>query len=100
MNIPILFDLDGTLVDTPAGTVEVLRTVVAEAGRSVGDKQLRQTIDRPLSASLSALLKLSIDHPEVTRAANRARALFTETVIPRAADLVFPGVEKLLATLR
>ncbi|WBB79876.1 HAD family hydrolase [Micromonospora sp. WMMD882] len=100
MTTAILFDVDGTLVDTPAGMTTVLRTVVTEHGRSATDEQIRRTVGRPLTASCATLLALPADHPDVARAADRVRELFTETVIPSAARLVFPGVPELLAELR
>ncbi|MFD2765552.1 HAD family hydrolase [Micromonospora eburnea] len=100
MSTAILFDLDGTLVDTPAGMTTVLRAVVTEHGRTATDDQLRRTVGRPLTASLATLLGLPVDDPEVGRAADRARRLFTELVIPSAARLVLPGVPELLAALR
>ncbi|MBB0242796.1 HAD-IA family hydrolase [Streptomyces alkaliphilus] len=97
----VLFDLDGTLVDTPAGMAEVLTTVVRETGREPDESALRATIGRPLATSLAILLDTaSTGDPDVTRAAERARTLFTEQVIPRAPELVFPGVPALLAELR
>ncbi|WBB73436.1 HAD family hydrolase [Micromonospora sp. WMMD1128] len=100
MTTAILFDVDGTLVDTPAGMADVLHAVVAEHGRTATDEQVRRTIGRPLAASLAGLLARPADHPEVERAVDRARELFTETVVPNAAKLVFPGVPELLTTLR
>ncbi|MFD1147688.1 HAD family hydrolase [Saccharothrix hoggarensis] len=96
----VLFDVDGTLVDTPAGMAVVLRTVVEEHGRVVDEDRLRRTIGRPLTASFGTLLDLPADDPEVARAADRARQLFTELVIPSAGELVFPGIPALLAELR
>ena len=96
----LLFDIDGTLVDTPAGMTRVLRAVVEERGRPVEEQRLRQTVGRPLVASFSTLLDLPADDPAVARAADRARELFTELVIPNATELVYPGVPELLATLR
>ena len=100
MTTAILFDVDGTLVDTPAGMTRVLSTVVAEHGRTVSDAQLRRTIGRPLTASFAGLLGLDPGDPVVDRAADRARRLFTETVIPVADELVLPGVRELLDALR
>ncbi|GIF96618.1 HAD family hydrolase [Catellatospora citrea] len=100
MTTAILFDVDGTLVDTPAAMTTVLRTVVAEHGRTAADDRLRATVGRPLAASLAGLLELPTDHPAVVQAADRARELFTQTVIPSAPRLVFPGVPELLAALR
>lgn len=96
----VLFDLDGTLVDTPGGMTQVLRAVLRETGREVADDRLRATVGRPLAASFAGLLGLPADHRDVGRAVGRARELFTETVIPTARDLVFPGVPELLARLR
>ncbi|MFC6091934.1 HAD family hydrolase [Saccharothrix lopnurensis] len=100
MNTAVLFDVDGTLVDTPAGMTVVLRDVVAEFGGAADEPRLRATVGRPLVASLALLLDLPADHPDAARAADRARALFTERVVPVATDLVFPGVPELLAELR
>ncbi|WP_410567354.1 HAD family hydrolase [Amycolatopsis sp. cmx-4-61] len=96
----VLFDLDGTLVDTPAGMTAVLRRVVAEHGGTASEAQLRATVGRPLAASLALLLGLPDGHPGAERAAARARELFTELVIPSARDLVFPGVPEVLDRLR
>ncbi|PRY35763.1 HAD family hydrolase [Umezawaea tangerina] len=96
----VLFDVDGTLVDTPGGMLGVLRAVLEESGHAVADDLVRRTIGRPLAASFAGLLFLPEDHPDVAHAVTRARALFTETVIPSAADLVFPGIPELLAELR
>ncbi|MFV2009861.1 MULTISPECIES: HAD family hydrolase [unclassified Micromonospora] len=100
MTAAVLFDVDGTLVDTPSGMTGVLRAVVAEAGRTVSDRTLQQTIGRPLAASFSELFALPADHRDVVRATERARTLFTETVVPLAANLVFPGAREVLRDLR
>lgn len=100
MKTALLFDIDGTLVDTSAGMARVLRTVVEEHGRAVDEELLRRVVSRPLTTSLGALLDLPAGHVEVALAADRARQLFTDRVIPAATELVFPGVPELLATLR
>lgn len=96
----VLFDVDGTLVDTPGGMTAVLADVVRESGREVDPDVLRRTVGRPLAASFATLLGVAPDDPAVARAADRARVLFTERVIPRATELVFPGVPALLTELR
>ncbi|MET0134518.1 MAG: HAD family hydrolase [Kibdelosporangium sp.] len=96
----VLFDMDGTLVDTPAGIVRVFHTVLAEMNRPAAAAAVRATIGRPLAPSLGSLLGLPTDHPDVEQAVARTRALFTEQVVPSAAGLVFPGIPSLLARLR
>ncbi|MDG4757166.1 HAD family hydrolase [Micromonospora sp. WMMD710] len=100
MKTAILFDVDGTLVDTPGAMTSVLRTVIAEHGRTASDEQLRRTVGRPLATSLAALLELPVDGPEVGLAVDRARELFTKRVIPFADRLVLPGVSEMLGVLR
>ncbi|MBW4721903.1 HAD family hydrolase [Saccharothrix obliqua] len=100
MTHAVLFDVDGTLVDTPAGILRVFREVLAERSRPVPEADLRATIGRPLAASLASLLDLPVEHPDVADAVARTRALFTELVVPNARDLVFPGVPELLDGLR
>jgi phosphoglycolate phosphatase len=96
----VLFDVDGTLVDTPGGRLRVLRAVLQEAGREVADEQVLSTIGRPLLTSFATLLDRPAGHPDLTHAVSRARQLFTTLVIPSAAELVFPGVPEMLAELR
>jgi phosphoglycolate phosphatase len=95
----VLFDLDGTLVDTPGGMTTVLADVARAHGREPDPAVLRRTVGRPLAASLATLLALPADDSQVTEAVEQARKLFTEQVIPKAPDLVFPGVHELLADL-
>ncbi len=96
----VLFDLDGTLVNTPDGIADTLHAVLAEHGRSVRDDEVRATIGRPLRASLAALMRLDADDDEVSRAVARYRTRFDEGVAPFAARLVYPGIPELLGRLR
>ncbi|MCM2578583.1 HAD family hydrolase [Streptomyces meridianus] len=101
MNTCVLFDLDGTLLDTPRGIVRVLRDVIVESGRPLPPEEaIRATVGRPLAAVFSTLLDLPEDHAETAHAVERFRVVFREKVVPGAADLVFPGVPHLLSRLR
>lgn len=93
----VLFDMDGTLIDTPSGIFHVLTEVLESA---VPPDVLRATIGRPLVTSVAGLLALPEDHARVARTVTRFRELFTELVVPNAPGLVFPGVPELLARLR
>ncbi len=96
----VLFDMDGTLIDTPAGILRAHREVLAEMGLTQPDPVVRATIGRPLVASCALLLGLPEDHADVLHAVARFRALFTELVVPDAVSLIFPGVVELLGSLR
>lgn len=96
----VLFDLDGTLIDTPAGITMVYNEVLAEDGRTAPETVIRATIGRPLDAAFSVLLGLPADAAEVARGVARFRELFRDTVVPNARELVFPGIPAVLARLR
>jgi phosphoglycolate phosphatase len=100
MTRAVLFDMDGTLIDTPAGILRVYHAVLAEQGRTAAKADMRATIGRPLVPSLASLLGVSAEDPRVERAVARTRALFTELVVPNARELIFPGIPELLAELR
>jgi phosphoglycolate phosphatase len=96
----VLFDLDGTLIDTPGGIVAVLREVLAEHGLTAPEADIRATVGRPLDASFSALIGLPPDAPEVVSSVARFRLLFRERVVPGARELIFPGIPEVLHGLR
>lgn len=96
----VLFDLDGTLLDTPSAIADTLHATLAERGRSASDAQVRATIGRPLAASFAQLTELPEDHAEVHASVALFRHLFREQAVPRARELVFPGIRALLEGLR
>ncbi|MFJ3235181.1 HAD family hydrolase [Streptomyces sp. NPDC086787] len=97
----VLFDLDGTLLDTPGAIAGVLGRVLARTGHGdVPADQVRATVGKPLGAVFAQLTGLPEDHPEVTAAVALFREMFREEVVPGAAGLVFPGIPELLGRLR
>ncbi|WP_051866457.1 HAD family hydrolase [Streptomyces griseus] len=97
----VLFDLDGTLLDTPGAIAGVLHRVLEHTGRpEVPADRVRATVGKPLGAVFAELTGLPEEHPEVADAVALFRERFREEVVPRAADLVFPGVPELLRRLR
>lgn len=101
MSAAVLFDLDGTLLDTPNAIVKVLAEVVTESGRPrPPEPDLRATVGRPLAACFAALFQLPESHPDVGRATERFREVFRTRVVPTAQSMIFPGVPALLEQLR
>jgi len=98
----VIFDLDGTLVDTPAAIVETALTVLrARDGRIVPEAQvIRATIGLPLTVAFSSLLGLSADSTEVEAAVAEYRRLWRANVVPRSAELLYPGVAEGVQVLR
>ncbi|WP_424217554.1 HAD family hydrolase (plasmid) [Streptomyces sp. BI20] len=95
----VLFDLDGTLLDTPSAIADCLRTTLARSGRRATDEELRATIGRPLNAVFAQLTGLPEEDPEVAEHVAGFRRAFREEAVPRARDLIFPGVPELLDRL-
>ncbi|WP_084211808.1 HAD-IA family hydrolase [Pseudonocardia acaciae] len=95
-----IFDLDGTLVDTPTGIVRSFAATLTELGLPVPpDESIRATVGTPLASAFAHLLGLGPDDPLVARAVAGYHVAFRELVLPKAADLVFPGVVDGLAAL-
>ncbi|MBX9445477.1 HAD family hydrolase [Dickeya chrysanthemi] len=97
----VIFDLDGTLVDTPSGIVSAFVTTLRDLGLPCEDRRaIRATIGLPLEKAFSQLLSLPVDDERVAAAIRRYQAVFREQVLPLAPGLVFPGVVDGLSLLQ
>lgn len=100
MTYAVAFDLDGTLVDTPRAIVETFTAAFASLGVEARDAAaIRDTIGRPLDRAFADLLAVAVDDRLVTRCVAEYQMLFRKLILPRAAELVFPGVADGLSTL-
>lgn len=96
-----VFDLDGTLVDTPRGIVETFAAALAAMNAPAPDlTAVRATIGIPLERAFGLLLGVPPDDPAVPQAVGLYQSLFRELVLPRARTLVYPGVADGLTALR
>lgn len=101
MNRCAIFDLDGTLVDSPRGIVTTFAAVFAQLDLRTADSQtIRATIGLPLPAAFAKVLGTSEDEPVVTACVELYQATFRKIVLPMATQLVFPGVYDGLQSLR
>jgi pseudouridine-5'-phosphate glycosidase len=97
----VIFDLDGTLVDTPRAIVETFAAVFAAMAIPPRDPAaIRATIGLPLEKAFGQLLGVAMDDAIVAQAVAHYQTLFKELVLPRASSLIFPGVAEGLAALR
>lgn len=97
----IIFDLDGTLVDTPSGIVKAFIAGLDSMGITFTDTQaIRATIGMPLEKAFSQLLAIPVDDVQVSLAVRQYQAAFREIVLPQARALVFPGVVDGLSALK
>ncbi|MGW4213082.1 HAD family hydrolase [Lentzea sp. NPDC004789] len=101
MNRCVIFDLDGTLVDTPRGIVTTFAAVFAQLDLpTVDSSSIRATIGLPLPAAFAKVLGTAQDEPVVARCVELYQPTFRRIVLPVATQLVFPGVFDGLRTLR
>lgn len=95
--MPILFDLDGTLVDPRKGILSSLRYALGKLGRAPpDDTELESVIGPPLHVSLASLLDCS-DKDEVWAGVAAYRDEFKRVGI--TGNTVYAGIEDALAAL-
>ncbi|MHB9863797.1 HAD-IA family hydrolase [Streptomyces sp. YIM S03343] len=101
MTLVAVFDLDGTLVDTPRAIVETFTAAFEALGESPRpEDEVRATIGLPLEQAFAKLLGVPQDDPRVGEGVTRYQEAFRTVVLPRARSLVFPGVVEGLADLQ
>ncbi len=95
----LLFDLDGTLVDTPQAIVEVTQATLAEMNLPPAEAQaIKDGIGLPLPLALGQLIgKGPLGAAE---AVEIYRRLWRAQVTTRIPQLLYPGVEAGLAELK
>ena len=94
----VLFDLDGTLVDTADEFVVVVQALRQEHGRPAMDpERIRASVSNGARALVSLGLELAEDAPEFERKRLRLLELYSE-VLGSVARL-YPGIETLLVEL-
>jgi uracil phosphoribosyltransferase len=101
MNYLAIFDLDGTLIDTPKGIVEAFQSVLRQMGvKGKGSPEINNTIGLPLEKAFAQLLGVSTTDRAVHRAISLYQEAFKALVLPSAENLIFPGVIAGLTQLR
>ncbi|WP_037802742.1 HAD family hydrolase [Streptomyces sp. NRRL F-5135] len=95
----VVFDLDGTLADTPGAIVAITMKVLAGMGRTPDEAAVRATVGKPLDRNFAHLLGRAPDHAEVERAMAEYRRGFAEHLQERRERMLYPGVAEGLAKL-
>lgn len=101
MKSAMIFDLDGTLIDTPSGIVEAFSVTLKSIGAaSIDAAAIRATVGLPLEKAFAGLLEIAPDDAKISHAIKQYQSAFTEIVLPKAKELIFPGVITGLTTLK
>lgn len=96
-----LFDLDGTLMNTPDAIAHLIAAVLTGRGhRGVTVAAARSSIGVPLDEAFAQLMALPGGHAAVGEAVAEYRRLYDLQLVPRALDFVYEGVPEGLAALR
>ncbi|SIO88781.1 HAD family hydrolase [Nocardiopsis sp. JB363] len=96
----VIFDLDGTLVDSPAAITRITSDLLREMGHELPDAEIRATVGKPLEQNLAQLMGLEPEHPDIVKAKTLYRERFGAYVRERRGDLLYPGVREGLDRLR
>lgn len=93
MKPTIIFDLDGTLIDTPRGIVETFTATLNTMGVTSCDPlAIKDTIGLPLELAFSKLLSIEQTNTQISKYVKLYQSLFIDIVLPKAKELIFPGV--------
>jgi phosphoglycolate phosphatase-like HAD superfamily hydrolase len=95
---PIIFDIDGTLVDSNDAHAHAWVDALAEAGHDVAFARVRPLIGMGGDKVLPELVSLDEDSPEGSRIARRRGEIFRSRYFPVVRGL--PGAQALVAHLR
>ncbi|MBV2357337.1 HAD-IA family hydrolase [Streptomyces sp. J2-1] len=96
----VLFDLDGTLIDTPNAIVNTFTDTFASLGiHGITADAIRSTIGRPLAEAFAHLVGLPTTAAQVEAAVERYQVLYRERIVPQARTLLYSGVAEGLARL-
>ena len=95
----VIFDLDGTLVDTADEFIPVVQTLRAEHGHDAMDPQrIRACVSNGARALVSLSLNISEDAPEFERKRLRLLELYSQVLGTMASP--YPGITLLLEQLQ
>ncbi|GAA2930147.1 HAD family hydrolase [Streptomyces mexicanus] len=96
----VVFDLDGTLADTPGAIVAITLKVLTALGCEPDEAAVRATVGKPLDRNFSQLLGLPADHPRVAEAMAAYRSGFGVHLEEQRERMLYPGVAEGLTKLR
>lgn len=90
----IIFDFDGTLIDSRPGVVKTFKKVVGElASKKLKEKEITQLIGKPLAQIISILLNTN-DEALIKKGCGLFQEYYNEKEIYH--NILYPGIEEIL----
>lgn len=94
----IIFDFDGTLIDSRPGVVKTLKKVVRElAAQEITEQEIVQLIGAPLAQIISILLNTD-DKALIKKGSNLFKEHYSKEGLYQ--NFVYPGIEEMLESLK
>ncbi len=98
----ILFDLDGTLIDTAGDIIEVINALCKELNKPIVDHNLlKDNISFGLERILSVALNIdasSLSNEDLSKLVNRFKILYRQSTF--GTSKLFPGIEALITKIK
>lgn len=98
-NYAVLFDLDGTLADTPSIIIKTFERVLLCHGYSYNTTLLKKTIGQPLVKAFSEILSAAREN-EVNQLCIEFRKQFSNELANLSHDVIFPQARVLINQLK
>lgn len=98
MQPTVLFDLDGTLLDSEPDFTSILNEMLADRGMGVSSSVMRQTVSSGARAMVSLAYGIDDTHSEFEACVGNFLDRY-ESAIPETKACLFDGIAELLGTL-